>query len=185
MAVQWECDIISCHTFPWINIELRICSLIYCENDLGDESLWTESIILSLYVGNKLHNWETIKVLVQKHIKWAKNAFHPEIFILLRWGILLTGKCVLIAGDNFGAQLFLSSWAVKFLKWGHLKWVLLYVIIYWKSVASSVFSRGVFKTNLLYSNGSIIQFFRVINSNWIFLHVFHNMWLKKQPLQYW
>jgi hypothetical protein len=36
----------------------------------------------------------------------GKNAFHPEIFILLRRGILLTGKCMLIAADNFGSQLF-------------------------------------------------------------------------------
>jgi len=158
MAVHWKCDLISCHMFTWITIELHVCSLFYCENDLGDESLWTGSIILSLYVGNKLHKWETIKILVQKHIKCAKNAFHPEILILLRWGILLTGKCMLIAADNFGTQLFcLLEW--KFLKWGHLKWVVLYINIYLKSVASSVFSRGVFKTNLVCSNGSIIQFF--------------------------
>jgi hypothetical protein len=37
---------------------------------------------------------------VQKHIKWATSAFHPEMFILLMWGILLTGKCMLIAAHN-------------------------------------------------------------------------------------
>jgi len=69
-------------------------------------NLYELSIILSLYVGNKLHKWEIIKILVQKHIKWAKNAFYPEIFILLRWGIILIGKCMLIAAENFGTQLF-------------------------------------------------------------------------------
>jgi hypothetical protein len=26
MAAQSKCDIVSCHTFPWINFELFICT---------------------------------------------------------------------------------------------------------------------------------------------------------------
>ena len=171
MAVQWECHI-SCHMFPWINIELLFCSLIYCENYLGDESLWTESIILSLYVGNKLHKWETIMILVQKHIKWAKKCISSWNFRTSLVGDSFNWDMYVDHGRQFWFSIILSSWVVKFLQWGHLKWVFLYIIIYLKSVASSVFSRGVFETNLLHSNGSIIHFFRIIHSYWFFFFMY-------------
>jgi len=149
MAVQWECGIISCRMFPCISIELLICSLIYCENDLGDESLWTEIIVLSLYVGNKLNKSETIKILVQKHIKWAKKCISSWNFHTSHVGNSFNWEMYVNRGRQFWFSIILSSWVVKILKWGHLLWVLLYIIIYLKSVASSVFSRGAFKSFII------------------------------------
>jgi hypothetical protein len=62
------------------------------EPDPGDESVRTESLVSSLYVGNKLDEWEI--VFLQKPNKWVKHSLHHEIFMLFRWEIILSRKHV-------------------------------------------------------------------------------------------
>ena len=64
--------------------------LIRSGNDHGDESLRTESVILSLYVGYSLKEWDIF--FMRKHIKWTKNSLNHEMLMLLRREILLSGK---------------------------------------------------------------------------------------------
>lgn len=111
-------------------------------------------------------------ILVQKHIKWAKKCISSWNFRTSLVGDSFNWDMYVDHGRQFWFSIILSSWVVKFLQWGHLKWVFLYIIIYLKSVASSVFSRGVFETNLLHSNGSIIHFFRIIHSYWFFFFMY-------------
>lgn len=64
------------------------------------------------------------------HTSQVGNSFNWEMYV---------NRC-----RQFWFSIILSSWVIKF-----LKWVLLYIIIYLKSVASSVFSRGVFKSFII------------------------------------
>ena len=116
MVAHWECDIISHHTLPWTNTELSV-PLIYGGYNLGDKFLETESLMFSLYVGNK-KKWEVFfffKILMQKkHMKRVKKySMMSKIFLLLRWGILFSVTCmkravrVLIIRESFSVQSFL------------------------------------------------------------------------------
>jgi hypothetical protein len=50
--------------------------LIHSGNDFDYESLSTDIIISSLYVGDKWNRPENVKIMIpkNKHIKWVKNS---------------------------------------------------------------------------------------------------------------
>jgi hypothetical protein len=52
--------------------------------------LQTENIILSLYIGKKLNNWEIVEDFDAKMYSWVKNLLYHELFMLVRWKILLS-----------------------------------------------------------------------------------------------
>jgi hypothetical protein len=52
--------------------------------NLADSSLQNESIISSLHIANKLNEWEIVKILIWKCIKWVKISMCQGIFVILR-----------------------------------------------------------------------------------------------------
>ena len=43
------------------------------QTNLKNESLQTVSVTLPAYIDNKLNEWETVKILMQKYIRWVKS----------------------------------------------------------------------------------------------------------------
>jgi len=80
--------------FHRITLSCLYVPLICGGNDLVQQRSWNESIILSMYVGDKLNKWKTVEDFEQQHIKWLKNSTHYEVLMLLAWQILLHGKCI-------------------------------------------------------------------------------------------
>lgn len=80
--------------FHRLTLNCLFVPLICGGNDLGHKCSWNESIILSLYVGDKLNKWKTVEDFHQQHIKWLKNSTHYEVIMLFMWQTLLHGKCI-------------------------------------------------------------------------------------------
>lgn len=107
---------LSCLSVVWSVVKMTLQMNLY----------ELKSIILSLYVDNKLHKW---KILVQNILNGQK-CISSENFHTSQVGNSFNWEMYVNCGRQFWYSIILSSWVVKFLKWGHLKWVLLYIIVY-------------------------------------------------------
>jgi hypothetical protein len=69
--------------FLWNMLRCLTVPMTCGGNNFGDYSLQTRSIILFLYVGNTLSEWETVSDFDAKCNKWVKHLSHYKIFIHL------------------------------------------------------------------------------------------------------
>jgi len=103
------------------------------QTTLKNESLQTVSVTSPAYIDNKLNEWEIVKILMQKYIRWVKSYCTLKMFVLLWLKIVLLGKNIERTTNSkcqsytkILVPIILTSLVEKFLKPEGLKWVLLY-----------------------------------------------------------
>jgi hypothetical protein len=94
MATQWEYDTISCHTFPWINIGLLICtSAPWWQHPWTLTSMSRGHYFINVCWDQteQMETWEDCsRFSHEKCIRKIKNSLHHKLLTLLTEAFLLT-----------------------------------------------------------------------------------------------
>lgn len=109
--------------FHTLTLSCLCVPVIHGENNLEDY-LYIFGIIWHCILVTNLTNGKLHKILMSIHLKGVKNSLAHELFMLLRWIVLLSRACIkmtayyiLIIRENFGTKLFSCRMSENFVSW--------------------------------------------------------------------